>query len=41
MQVIVGTMNPNRLKDISEATDFTLTREEWYEIYAAAGRQIP
>ena len=41
MQVIVGTMNAKRLSDISQATDFTLTREEWYEIYAAAGKQIP
>lgn len=41
MQAIVGTMSPSRLKDICQAAEFTLTREEWYEIYAASGKQIP
>lgn len=41
MQVLVGTMNPERLKECCQATEFTLTREEWYEIYTAMGRKIP
>jgi predicted oxidoreductase len=41
MQPIVGTTNPSRLKDICKAADVTLTRPEWYEIYRAAGNQLP
>lgn len=41
IQTIVGTMNPNRLKEIAKASNITLTRQEWYEIYQAAGNQLP
>ncbi|GIK67191.1 MAG: aldo/keto reductase [Chloroflexota bacterium] len=41
MQPIVGTTNPERLKDICKASDITLTREEWYSIYLAAGNILP
>ncbi|MBI5930812.1 MAG: aldo/keto reductase [Chloroflexi bacterium] len=41
MQPIVGTTNPERLKDICKASDLTLTRQEWYKIYLAAGNQLP
>jgi len=41
MQPITGTMNLNRLKDCVKASEITLTREEWYEIYTAAGNGIP
>ena len=41
MQPIVGTTNPGRLKDICKASDITLTRQEWYEIYLAAGNKLP
>ncbi len=41
MQPIVGTTNANRLKDICKASDVTLTRPEWYEIYTAAGNKLP
>lgn len=41
MQPIVGTTNPQRLKDICKASDITLTRQEWYEIYLAAGNKLP
>jgi len=41
MQPIVGTTNPGRLKDICKASDVTLTRLEWYEIYLAAGNKLP
>ncbi len=41
MQPIVGTTNPGRVKDISRASDITLSREEWYEIYRAAGNKLP
>lgn len=41
IQTIVGTTNSNRLKDICKASNIELTRKEWYEIYLAAGNQLP
>ncbi|GAB2540339.1 aldo/keto reductase [Gracilibacillus alcaliphilus] len=41
MQPIVGTMNKERLTDIAKASDVTLSREEWYDLYRAAGNQLP
>ncbi len=41
MQVVVGTMSPTRLGQIAAASTITLTREEWYEIYRAAGNILP
>ena len=40
IQTLIGTMNPSRLKDICTAATLTLTREEWYSLYAAAGNPI-
>ena len=41
MQPLTGTMNPTRLKECAKATDITLTRQEWYEIFSSAGNVIP
>ena len=41
MQPIVGTTKPERVKEICKASDITLTRQEWYEIYRAAGNKLP
>ncbi len=41
MQAIVGTMNPEHLKQISKAADTNLSRAEWYSLYQAAGNQLP
>lgn len=41
MQPITGTMNVGRLKDCVRAAEINLTREEWYEIYQAAGNILP
>ncbi|KAA9002019.1 aldo/keto reductase family oxidoreductase [Affinibrenneria salicis] len=41
MQVIVGSMNAGRLRDIGPATGVALSRAEWYEIYRAAGNVLP
>ncbi|MBN2626046.1 MAG: aldo/keto reductase [Spirochaetales bacterium] len=41
MQAVIGTTNAGRVADIAAATDFTLTREEWYEIYRKAGNTLP
>ena len=41
IQVIIGTMNPKHIQSAAKAADFTLTREEWYELYRAAGNELP
>lgn len=41
IQTIVGSMNPERLKEIAMASIVNLTREEWYSIYMAAGNMLP
>ena len=41
MQTIIGTTNTSRLEDIAKAGDITLSREEWYRIYKAAGHMLP
>ncbi|MEK4357449.1 aldo/keto reductase family oxidoreductase [Paenibacillus sp. FSL M7-1455] len=41
MQPVIGTMNIERLKDCVKASEITLSREEWYEIYRAAGNILP
>lgn len=41
MQVVTGTTNANRFTDICKGADITLTREQWYEIYRAAGNTLP
>jgi predicted oxidoreductase len=41
MQPVTGTMNVTRLSDSVKATGILLTREEWYEIYLAAGNILP
>ncbi|NLK08426.1 MAG: aldo/keto reductase family oxidoreductase [Firmicutes bacterium] len=41
MQVVIGTTNTGRLKDCCRAGNVHLTREEWYELYRAAGNTLP
>ncbi len=41
IQPVVGTMNPDRLRDIAKASDIELTRQEWYGLYRAAGNNLP
>ncbi|MDR1239506.1 MAG: aldo/keto reductase [Treponema sp.] len=40
-QPVTGTMNKDRLRDCVKAADITLSKEEWYEIYLAAGNILP
>ena len=41
MQPVTGTMNVNRLADCTKAADIQITREEWYQIFMAAGNTLP
>lgn len=39
---IIGTTNPKRIKELSDATKIELTREEWYKLYVLArGKRLP
>ena len=41
MQMIAGTMNLRRMKEIAQASELVLSREEWYRLYLAAGHILP
>ena len=41
MQVVLGTTNLQRMKDACKGSELPLSREEWYEIYQAAGNRLP
>lgn len=41
MQLISGSMNPDRIKEVCHGADITLTREDWYELYLSAGYRLP
>ena len=41
VQAVVGTTNPKHLIEASQASNVNLTRKEWYEIYIAAGNDLP
>lgn len=41
MQPVTGTTNLTRLTDCLKASEVRLTREQWYEIYRAAGNVLP
>lgn len=41
IQTIAGTTNSARLADICESEKITLSREDWYALYRAAGNILP
>lgn len=41
VQVLLGTMNPDHIKDSAAGADVTLTKQEWYDVYLAAGNTLP
>lgn len=41
IQAIAGTMNPEHLRDICEATKVNLSHNEWYRLYLASGKYLP
>lgn len=40
-QVLLGTMNPQHIKESAAGSDVELTGQEWYDIYYAAGNDMP
>jgi len=41
MQVVLGSMNLNRIDEMTENDKVQLTNQEWYDIYLAAGNDLP
>lgn len=41
MQVLAGTMNAARLDEICKACEVQLSKEDWYQIFIAAGNILP
>lgn len=41
IQIITGTANEDRLREISAAESIELSREDWYRMYLAAGHILP
>ncbi|GAA0802506.1 aldo/keto reductase family oxidoreductase [Faecalicatena orotica] len=41
IQPIIGSMNPQRIRNIAEGQNIEITKEEWYELYGAAGNVLP
>lgn len=41
MQAIIGTMNPEHIKDICDAAKVELSHHDWYELYLASGKFLP
>lgn len=41
IQVVLGSMNPTHLKESIAGASITLEKQEWYDIYFAAGHTLP
>ncbi|KRM94256.1 oxidoreductase [Lentilactobacillus senioris DSM 24302 = JCM 17472] len=41
MQVLLGTMTPEHIADSAAGADIELTKQEWYDVYFAAGNDLP
>ncbi|MCK9246189.1 MAG: aldo/keto reductase [Anaerolineaceae bacterium] len=41
MQLIAGTMNSQRLREIATGMDMPISREDWYKVYMTEGRDLP
>ncbi|MFF2446125.1 aldo/keto reductase family oxidoreductase [Neobacillus sp. NPDC058068] len=41
IQVVLGTTKAERMIEACKGAELTLTREEWYQIYKAAGNMVP
>ena len=41
IQMLVGSMNPQHIRDSAKGAKIRLTRQEWYDLYLAAGNYLP
>ena len=40
-QAVIGTTKASHVREAVKATEFQLSKKEWYEIYLAAGNDLP
>lgn len=40
-QVVTGTTSPERMNELCKAADVNMSREDWYALYNATGKQLP
>lgn len=41
MQVLLGSMTPSRLQEMMAGADVEISAQEWYDLYVAAGNDLP
>lgn len=41
VQLISGSVSPDRIKEIASGADVNLSREDWYALYLSAGYRLP
>ena len=41
IQTVIGTTNPEHIREASGAMNINISKHEWYEIYLAAGKNMP
>ncbi len=41
IQIVLGSMSPSRLNEMLDGADVTLERQDWWDLYVAAGNLIP
>ena len=41
IQVIAGSTKLSRMKDVVDGSELSLTKQEWYQLYTAAGNMLP
>jgi predicted oxidoreductase len=41
IQTIIGTVNLDRIKAVTAASDIVLTHQEWYDLYLSASNDLP
>lgn len=41
IQVLLGSMTPSRISEMAAGADIQLTSQEWYDLYLAAGNDLP
>lgn len=41
IQTVAGSMNPRRIRQMAEGCEISLSRQEWYQIYRSANRDLP
>ena len=41
IQIVLGSMNPTRLSEMLDGADIDLDKQDWWDLYVAAGNLIP